>query len=131
MVALGSKIAGLMGNDDEFTARVSEAAAAAGERVWHLPLPEDYRSMLDSNVADLRNIATGRYGGTLTAGLYLKEFVPSGTPWVHLDIAGPAFTSEGDALTPKGGTGFGVRTLVSLLEGWGVHDATEDEDDSD
>ncbi len=129
MVALGTKIAGLMGNDDDFVERVEQAAEAAGERVWHLPLPADYRPQLDSNVADLRNIATGRYGGTLTAGLFLKEFVPEGTPWAHIDIAGPAFSSDGDAETPKGGTGFGVRTLLELLGGWGVEDPVEDSSD--
>jgi len=126
MIALGTKIAGLMGNDEEFVGRVERAAGAAGERVWHLPLPADYRAQLDSTIADLRNIATGRYGGTLTAGLFLGEFVPDGTPWAHLDIAGPAFSSDGDAETPKGGTGFGVRTLLELLTSWGEEGSDEE-----
>jgi len=125
MVALGTKIAGLMGNDDDFAERVEAAAGRVGERVWRLPLPEDYRSQLDSPIADLKNIGAGRYGGTLTAGLFLEEFVPDGTPWVHLDIAGPAFASDGDAETPRGGTGFGVRTLLELLAGWGAEEADE------
>jgi len=120
MVALGNKIAGLMGNDEDFNAVVADAAAEAGERVWHLPLPADYRASLDSPIADLKNIGAGRYGGALTAGLFLQEFVPEGTPWVHLDIAGPAFLPEPDGEYPKGGTGFGVRTLLRLLETWGV-----------
>ena len=118
LVALGQKIAGLMGNDDDFIAQVSAAAQAAGERVWHLPLPADYRAGLDSEIADLRNISTGRFGGTLTAGLFLKEFVESGIPWVHLDIAGPAFISDTDGENSSGATGFGVRTLLHLLESW-------------
>lgn len=118
MVALGDRIAGLMGNDDAFTSVVRSAARAAGERVWPLPLPPDYRRQLDSPVADLKNIGTGRYGGTLTAGLFLKEFVDDDTPWAHLDIAGPAYLSEADGPNPKGGTGFGVRTLLRLLEQW-------------
>ena len=126
MVALGAKIAGLMGNDDEFRQQVADAAEQAGERVWPLPLPADYRPALDSPVADLKNIGGGRFGGALTAGLFLKEFVPDGTPWVHLDIAGPAFQSEGDAESPKGGTGFGVRTLLALLESWGRADSDDD-----
>ena len=118
VVALGDRIAGLMGNDETFTTVVGAAAKDAGERVWPLPLPADYRRHLDSPVADLKNIGGGRYGGALTAGLFLKEFVPEGTPWVHLDIAGPAYLSDVDGEHPKGGTGFGVRTLLRLLEDW-------------
>ena len=108
-----------MGNDEVFSGIVEEAAAIAGERVWQLPLPADYRKGLESPVADLKNIAGGRYGGALTAGLFLKEFVADDTPWVHLDIAGPAFLPEPDGESPKGATGFGVRTLLTLLESWG------------
>ncbi|MFM7067908.1 MAG: leucyl aminopeptidase, partial [Actinomycetes bacterium] len=122
LVALGPSIAGLMGNDDALIGAVSVAAERSGERVWHLPLPADYRRQLDSPIADLCNISGGRYGGTLTAGLFLQEFVPAGTPWVHLDIAGPAWLSADDGVDPKGGTGFGVRTLAALLEGWGRSD---------
>ncbi len=111
--ALGDKIAGLMGTDDAWVEQVSEAAARAGERVWHLPLPDDYRRNLDSEIADLRNIASAGGAGTLTAGLFLKEFVGD-APWVHLDIAGTARSSSDDAETSKGGTGYGVRTLVEL-----------------
>lgn len=119
MVALGQKIAGLMGNDEVFNGIVEEAAAIAGERVWQLPLPADYRKALDSPIADIKNIGGGRYGGALTAGLFLKDFVDDDTPWVHLDIAGPAFLPEPDGESPKGATGFGVRTLLTLLEQWG------------
>jgi leucyl aminopeptidase len=129
MVALGDRIAGLMGNDDAFVATVSAAAARVGERVWHLPLPPEYRSQLDSTVADLKNIGAGRYGGALTAGLFLREFVPAEVPWVHLDIAGPAFGAEQDGENPKGGTGFGVRTLVELLQGWGGDGSAADAPD--
>ena len=112
-MALGEKIAGLMGSDEAWITQVSEAAARAGERVWHLPLPEDYRRNLDSEIADLRNISTGGGAGTLTAGLFLKEFTGE-APWAHLDIAGTARSSSDDAETAKGGTGYGVRTLVEL-----------------
>jgi leucyl aminopeptidase len=114
MVALGRKIAGLMGNDDAWIEQVGAAAERAGEKAWHLPLPDEYRKLIDAEVADIRNTGGDRYGGALTAGLFLKEFV-DGVPWAHLDIAGPARSEEDDAYTPKGGSGFGVRTLVELL----------------
>ena len=134
MVALGDRIAGLMSNDDDFRATVAEAAATAGERVWPLPLPEDYRPRLDSAVADIKNITSQTGGGTLTAGLFLRHFVGDGIPWAHLDIAGPAFLQEPDGEQPKGATGFGVRTLLALLEGWdadGAGDSPDDDGDED
>ena len=117
MVALGDRYAGLMGNDPATIERALGAARAAGENVWHLPLPPEYRKQLDSDVADLRNIGKGRYGGTLTAGLFLAEFVGD-TPWVHLDIAGPVRTDADEGEFSRGATGFGVRTLVELVCGW-------------
>ena len=118
LVALGERIAGLMSNDEDLASSVERAAESAGERLWRMPLPPDYRKLLDSDVADIKNIGT-RYGGTLTAGLFLKEFVGD-TPWAHIDIAGPAMGSEVDGVNPKGGTGFGVRTLLELLRTWGT-----------
>lgn len=117
MAALGPKIAGLMSNDDDFARSVIDASETAGERVWRLPLPDDYRKMVDSPIADMKNIG-GPYGGALTAGLILQEFVGEGIPWVHLDIAGPAFTESADVETRKGGTGYGVRTLVELARSY-------------
>jgi leucyl aminopeptidase len=113
MVALGDKVAGLMGSDDGWIGQVREAADRAGESLWHLPLPSEYRKMLESEIADLRNIGTAPYGGALTAGLFLQEFTAD-VPWAHLDIAGPARASSDDAHVTKGGTGYGVRTLVEL-----------------
>ena len=98
--------------------QVRAAADRAGEPVWPQPLPDHLRPKLDSEVADLRNISTGRYGGTLTAGLFLREYVGDGIPWAHLDIAGPSDSSEVDGEIVKGGTGFGVRTLVDLVTGF-------------
>jgi leucyl aminopeptidase len=112
-VALGEKIAALMGNHEQWIAQVRDAAERAGERLWPMPLPEDYRRNLDSDVADLRNIASSGGAGTLTAGLFLKEFVGD-RPWAHLDIAGTARSSGEDGEVSKGGTGYGVRTLVEL-----------------
>ncbi|MFI5053401.1 MAG: leucyl aminopeptidase [Acidimicrobiia bacterium] len=117
VVALGEKIAGLMGNDDGWLGQVRAAGDRVGEPLWPLPLPKDYRKQLDSEVADLRNIGTGGSGGALTAGLFLQEFV-DGVPWAHLDIAGPARASADDGYLVKGGTGFGVRTLLELAQGF-------------
>ena len=114
VVALGEKVAGVMGNQPEWVEQVRAAAERAGEPVWPLPLPKDYRKLLDSEVADLRNISTGSYGGALTAGLFLERFVDD-VPWAHLDIAGPARAPSDDGELTKGGTGFGVRTLLELV----------------
>lgn len=114
MVSLGRDYSALMSNNDELLDQVTGAAEAAGELVWHMPLPTRYRKLLDSPVADMKNIG-GSYGGALTAGLFLQEFVADDTPWAHLDIAGPAFADSSTELGPKGGTGHGVATLVDLI----------------
>lgn len=116
VVALGEEITGLMSNDDELAEKLLESAQDAGEKMWEMPLEKRYRSLIDSEIADLRNIPTSRYGGSLTAGLFLQEFVNE-VPWAHLDIAGPAFAEKPMAsYIGKGGTGHGVRTLVEYLE---------------
>jgi leucyl aminopeptidase len=125
MVALGDRTAGLMGNHRGWIDQVRAAADDAGEAVWPLPLPPYLRAKLDSDIADLKNITGGRYGGALSAGLFLQEFVGDGIPWAHLDIAGPADASEVDGEVVKGGTGFGVRTLVELLTGFTKPKRTE------
>ena len=117
VIALGRKVAGLMGNHAGWIDQVGQAAARAGEDVWPLPLPEDYRKQIDSDVADIKNIGAGRYGGALTAGLFLREFVGD-VPWVHLDIAGPARSEDDEGYLQKGGTGFGVRTLIEAVMGF-------------
>lgn len=114
MVALGERVAGLMARDDATADLVLDAAEAAGEQFWQLPIPEDARPKLDSLVADLKSTAD-RYGGALTAAAFLSEFVPPEIPWAHLDIAGPAFNSGAAyGYTPSGGTGAAVRTLIAL-----------------
>lgn len=116
VVALGEDITGLMTNDAALGKKVLAAAALAGEKMWELPLEKNYRDQIKSEIADLRNIATSRYGGSLTAGLFLEEFV-NGKPWVHLDIAGPAFAERPmSSYLGKGGTGHGIRTLIELVE---------------
>jgi leucyl aminopeptidase len=114
MVALGPRIAGLMGNDNGWIEQIRASSEATGERVWPLPLPKEYKKQFESTVADMKNIGTP-YGGALTAGLILEEFVADGIPWAHIDIAGPAWSDTDDADVTKGGTGFGVRLLVDLV----------------
>lgn len=116
IVALGTRTAAVMGNDDGFRDRVAAAAGRAGEPAWPMPLPRELRRSLDSEVADLANVGE-RYGGMLVAGLFLREFVAEGIPWAHLDIAGPSYNSgEPYGYTPTGGTGTAVRTFIELIE---------------
>jgi leucyl aminopeptidase len=116
VVALGPTAAGLFSPDDDLAEAISTAATAVGERVWRMPLYEDHRDDLDSEVADLRNVGD-RQGGSITAALFLREFVPDGVTWAHLDVAGPAFLEKPRAGLASGGTGAGIATLVRWLEG--------------
>jgi leucyl aminopeptidase len=117
IVALGARVAGVMSNDDALRGAVVDAAGRAGEAMWPMPLPDELRKGLESSVADLTNVASDRNGGMLVAGLFLREFVPLGVRWAHLDIAGPAY-NEGPphGYTPKGGTGAATRTLVQIAQ---------------
>ena len=112
-IALGSLCAGAMSNDAALQSRVLAAGARAGERLWPLPLIDEYREGLKSEVADLRNTGP-RPGSAITAGLFIREFAGD-TPWVHLDIAGVAFTDKDLPYAPKGGVGFGARTLIEYV----------------
>ena len=111
-VALGATIGGLLASDDEVAELVEGAARSAGEKMWRLPLEADYKPLIESDIADMKNTA-GRWGGAITAGLILAEFVGD-TPWVHLDIAGPGRADKTEHYFSKGGTGFGVMTLVEV-----------------
>jgi leucyl aminopeptidase len=113
MVALGNGVGGLFSNTQELADRLLSCSREAGEKLWQLPLVKEYREMIRSNVADMKNIG-GAHGGAITAALILQEFV-NDVPWAHLDIAGPAFAEFDQAICPKGGTGFGVRTLLKFL----------------
>ncbi|MEA2520708.1 MAG: leucyl aminopeptidase [Actinomycetota bacterium] len=113
MVALGNDVAGAFGNDDALTREVVDAGNAVDEPMWQLPLYRDYRRLIDSNVADIKNIGD-RYGGAITAALFLAEFVGD-IPWVHLDIAGPGFAEKTTALAARGATGVPVRALVKFV----------------
>ena len=114
VMALGLGLSGVLGSQDAITERVLAAADAAGERMWRLPLHEEYKDGLKSDVADLNNISSQRGGGAIVAALFMREFT-GGIPWVHLDIAGTAFTEKELPLGPKGGTGVAVRTLLTYL----------------
>lgn len=113
MVALGAEVAGIFSNHQPLADSVIRCAREAGEKLWQLPLVKEYREEIKSSVADIKNIG-GSHGGAITAALILQEFVDD-IPWAHLDIAGPAFTEKDIAICPKGGTGFGVRTLLKFL----------------
>src|SRR6185369_7270034 len=112
--ALGRSVAAVMGNDAALIRSISESGRAAGELVWELPLVDDYASGLESPIADLKNTGDGT-AGTIFGGLFLREFV-RGSNWAHLDIAGVAFADKAQPYVPRGAVGWGVRTLVALVE---------------
>ncbi|MEE9230023.1 MAG: leucyl aminopeptidase, partial [Acidobacteriota bacterium] len=115
MIALGTKVFGVMGNRPEIVGRLRRAAAEAGEQVWELPLVPAYREQLKSSIADLKNTGD-RWGGAIFAGLFLEAFVDRSVSWAHLDIAGPAFSGKGRPGAPKGASGTPVPTLLRYLE---------------
>ncbi|MFE1596689.1 leucyl aminopeptidase [Nocardia sp. NPDC058705] len=116
MVALGTRTPGVMGTDD-FRDRVAAISRKVGENGWAMPLPAELRADLNSKVADLANVAPHRWGGMLSAALFLKDFVPEGVQWAHLDVAGPAYNTGGPfGYIGKGGTGVPVRTLITVIE---------------
>ena len=117
IVALGDGVAGLMGNDDVLLTRIQDAGEQSGERVWQLPLWDSYFDLLKSDVADFKNV-NGRKAGAIIGGIFLKQFVPEGIPWAHLDIAGCAWEEKGRPLMPKGATGTGVHLLLRMFEEW-------------
>ena len=116
IVALGDHVAGLLGTDDDLKRRLKEAAEITGERIWELPLWEDYHEQIKSDVADYKN-SGGRAAGTITAAAFLHKFVGN-YPWAHLDIAGPAWLTKANPYIPKGASGVGVRLLVRFLTDW-------------
>jgi leucyl aminopeptidase len=116
MVALGQEYAGLMTDDERLARRLAEASEATGEALWRLPLPDDYAEQVKSRHADVKNITGSRYGGAINAGLFLKEFVPEGLPWAHIDMAGPAYNEKDyPDYRAWGASGWGVRLLLEYL----------------
>ena len=116
VIALGHQASAAFGADEAVLAEVIAAARAAGEPAWALPLWDDYREQINSDVADVKNTG-GRAAGSITAALFLKEFVEDGTPWVHLDIAGTAYSETDLVAIPKGPTGVPVGTFVQFVRG--------------
>jgi leucyl aminopeptidase len=115
MIALGSGTAGMYSNDDALAARYVKSAKDAGESLWHMPLIEELRESMKSDCADLKHTGD-RYGGSIIGGLFLREFIGQCKQWIHMDIAGPAFAERPTPLGPKGGTGYGLLTLVRFME---------------
>ena len=116
IIALGTNVAALVGNDDELVTKILEYSNQTGEKIWQLPLFEEYKEQLKSSNADMKNIG-GRSAGAITAAAFLSNFVED-TPWVHLDIAGTAWTQEGTkekSYNPKGATGFAIRTIIKYI----------------
>jgi leucyl aminopeptidase len=114
LVALGDEIAGLFTPDDALAEAILAAARRTDERCWRLPLPDDYKKLLKSEVADINNMPRSRYGAAITAALFLSEFVGD-TRWAHIDIAGPAYRAKASKTCSAGGTGFGVRLFCDWL----------------
>ena len=114
LVALGEFYTGAVTNNQEFYNELSKAAKEAGERVWQMPADDSFRKLNNSSVADVKNTG-GRLGGTITAGLFIENFVANNTPWIHLDIAGTAYLSKPEGYLPKGATGVHVKTLYNLI----------------
>lgn len=115
IVALGEEIAGLFTQDERLKTNLLASSSEVGEKFWPMPLEKNYQELLKSEIADLKNVAGKKYGGAITAALFLQEFVNK-TPWAHLDIAGPAWEEKGTELVPRGGSGFGVRTILNFLQ---------------
>ncbi|HEY1733891.1 MAG TPA: leucyl aminopeptidase family protein, partial [Acidimicrobiales bacterium] len=116
-VALGTGMAALFGSDDALIERLRSTGARTGERLWPLPMPEDYADHIESDVADMKNIGKAGQAGAISAALILRRFT-GGLAWAHLDIAGPGRSAETAGYQSKGGTAFGLRTLLALLEDW-------------
>jgi leucyl aminopeptidase len=114
--ALGPSVAGVMGTNPELVRRVIRSGEHQGEAFWELPLVEEYKESLKTPFADFNNIAAGGLAGAITAGLFLREFVPPGAAWAHLDVAGPMFKDKDWKYYEAGAIGFGLKTLVDLCE---------------
>jgi leucyl aminopeptidase len=119
VVALGESVAGVMTNDQRLMDLICRAARVSGEKFWQLPLPESYNQLIESEIADIKNVAAKPKAGALIGGLVLEKFVGD-TPWAHIDMAGPARSDSDNGFLTNGGTGFGVLTLLELLKSWEV-----------
>ena len=115
IVSLGHERAGLFSNNTQLSNKLRAAGGLVGEKLWRMPLGANYDKLIDSDIADMKNVSNGRDGGSITAAQFLQRFVQDGVAWAHLDIAGVAWSGKGDNTTPKGATAFGVRLLDRLI----------------
>jgi leucyl aminopeptidase len=115
VVSLGHERAGLFSNDTRLATQLRDAGAKVGEKLWRMPLGDGYDELLKSEIADMKNVAGGRDAGSIVAAQFLKRFVQGNRPWAHIDIAGMAWSSKGDATTPKGATAYGVRLIDQFV----------------
>ncbi|MGL4847918.1 MAG: leucyl aminopeptidase [Clostridium sp.] len=115
LVALGDTTSAILSNNDEFFKELEEASLRTGEKLWRLPAFDEYRELIKSDIADLKNIG-GRYAGTITAGLFIEKFINEGNSWIHMDIAGTAWTDAPKPYKAKGGTGIPVNTLYEMVK---------------
>lgn len=115
IVSLGHERAGLFSNNTPLSDKLRDAGAQIGEKLWRMPLGPKYDKLIDSEIADMKNVSNGRDGGSITAAQFLQRFVKEGVAWAHLDIAGVAWSNKGDSTTPKGATAYGVRLLDKLI----------------
>ncbi len=116
MVALGQHYAGMFSNDDVLSDELYKSGIETNEKVWRMPLHDDFDKELNSPFVDLKNIGVGRYGGSVTAAQFLQRFVPPNTKWAHLDIAGTTWKNSGDTLNSKGATGFGLTLIADFID---------------
>jgi leucyl aminopeptidase len=117
VVALGTDIAGLMTNDQAWCDTIKASADRTGELVWQLPMHAEFSEQIRGEIADIKNVGNGRWGGAITAAKFLEEFV-AGKPWTHMDIAGPAFLDRAQPYLDAGASGAYVRTLVEVARYW-------------
>ena len=117
IISLGKEYAGLFSNNDKLCEQIMMAGQKVSEKSWRMPMEEAYNKQLKSHIADMKNIG-GPYGGSITAACFLNRFVSNNIPWAHLDIAGKAWSDNAVAGVPKGGTGYGVRLLNQVIDGW-------------
>jgi leucyl aminopeptidase len=120
VVALSHVNVGVFGSDQSFTDQLLASAKVAGEKMWPLPLDDDYREMIKSGIADIQNVGSGKGGGAITAAMFIKEFTGD-TPWIHLDIAGTAWQDDVKPWNAKGATGVAVRTVIDLAMKFGAN----------
>ena len=116
MVALGQHYAGMFSNDDNLSDALYQSGIETNEKVWRMPLHDDFDKELNSPFVDLKNIGAGRYGGSVTAAQFLQRFIPPKTKWAHLDIAGTTWKNSGDILNSKGATGFGLTLIADFVD---------------